>query len=69
MRCYVNVYMMQLVDIRWTCWGALAGVAGDEVASVVRKFAGSGRSVDTEPTIDRVNFLFIIIYVDFAFVK
>ena len=67
-RCYVNVYMMQWVDIRWACWGTLAGVAGGEAASVVRKFAGSGRSVDTN-RIDRVDFIFIIIYVDFAFVE
>ena len=66
-RCYVNVYMMQWVDIRWTWWGTLAGVASDEVAGVVRKFAGSGRPVDTEPT-EWILF-FIIIYVDFAFVE
>ena len=65
MRCYVNVYVMQLVDIRWTWWGVLAGVAGDEVASVVRKLAGSGRPVGTGATVD----FFIIIYVGFAFVE
>ena len=68
MRCYANVYMMQWVDIRWAWWGTHTGVASDEVASVVRKFAGSGRSVDTN-RIDRVDFIFIIIYVDFAFVE
>ena len=67
--CYVNVYMMQWVDIRWTWWGAHTGVASDEAAGVVRKFAGSRRPVDTS-RIDRVGFIiFIIIYVDFAFVE
>ena len=57
MRCYVNVYMMQWVDIRWTCWGTLAGVASGEVAGVVRKPAGSGRPVGTGAT---VSILFLL---------
>ena len=41
MRCYVNVYMMQWVDVAWTWWGAHTGVSGDEAAGVVRMFAAS----------------------------
>ena len=57
-RCYVNAYMMQWVDIRWTWWGTHTGVASDEAASVVRKFAGSRRSVGTN-RIDRVDFILL----------
>ena len=45
-------------------WGAHIGVAGDEVAIVVRKLlTGSGPSRHQN---DRVDFNFIIIFVDFA---
>ena len=67
MRCYVNVYMMQWVDMGWTWWGTHTGVASDKVASVVRKFAGSGRPVGTGATVWIL--FFIIMYVDFAFVN